>query len=116
MKHVPITPTPATSGKEMLIHDCAVCHGKNGKGSSPAASAVKLPPPDLATLGERNGGRFPSAHVSPVVRGQAQMQLTVAKDMPVWGPLFSSISRGHESEVQQRVTNPVDYIETLQAK
>jgi hypothetical protein len=36
--------------------------------------------------------------------------------MPVWGPLFSSISQGHESEVQQRVTNLVSYIETLQTK
>jgi hypothetical protein len=39
-----------------------------------------------------------------------------SQDMPVWGPLFSSISQGQESQVQQRVANLVSYIETLQAK
>ena len=34
----------------------------------------------------------------------------------MWGPLFRSMSGGHESEVQQRVTNLTQYIETLQAK
>jgi hypothetical protein len=36
--------------------------------------------------------------------------------MPVWGPLFSSISQGHDAQVQQRITNLVDYVATLQAK
>ena len=39
-----------------------------------------------------------------------------SQDMPVWGPLFSSISQGHEAQVQQRTANLVSYIETLQAK
>jgi hypothetical protein len=34
--------------------------------------------------------------------------------MPVWGPLFSSISQGREAQVQQRISNLVDYIQTLQ--
>jgi hypothetical protein len=36
--------------------------------------------------------------------------------MPVWGPLFSSISQGDKSLVQQRIANLVDYIQTVQAK
>jgi mono/diheme cytochrome c family protein len=33
IKHVPITRTPSNSGKEMYNNYCAVCHGKDGKGS-----------------------------------------------------------------------------------
>ena len=34
--------------------------------------------------------------------------------MPIWGPLFSSLSQGHESQVQQRITNLVNYVEGVQ--
>jgi hypothetical protein len=37
-------------------------------------------------------------------------------DMPVWGPLFQSLDRFHETSVQQRVSNLVNYIEAIQAK
>jgi mono/diheme cytochrome c family protein len=115
VKHVPITKTSATSGKEMFNNYCASCHGKEGKGNGPAAPALKTPPADLTKLPKKDG-KFDSAHVAAVIRGQAQTPSHGSEDMPVWGPLFSSISQGHESEVQQRVTNLVTYIETLQAK
>jgi len=116
VKHVPIAQTSATSGKEMFNNYCAVCHGKDGKGGGPAASALKTPPVDLTTLAQKNGGKYPSAHISSVIRGQATMPSHGSQDMPVWGPLFSSISQGHEGIVQQRVANLVEYIGTLQAK
>ncbi len=115
VKHVPITPTSATSGKDMFNNYCASCHGKDGKGNGPAAPALKASPTDLTKLPKKNG-KFDAAHVAAVIRGQAQTPSHGSEDMPVWGPLFSSISQGHESEVQQRVTNLVGYIETLQAK
>jgi mono/diheme cytochrome c family protein len=116
VKHVPITPTSATSGKDMFNNYCASCHGKEGKGNGPAAPALKTPPTDLAALAQKNGGKYPAAHVAAIIRGQGQLPAHGSEDMPVWGPLFSSISQGHESEVQQRVTNLVSYIETLQTK
>jgi hypothetical protein len=39
-----------------------------------------------------------------------------SEDMPIWGRLFSSISQGHEGQVQQRITNLVTYLEGVQAK
>lgn len=116
VKHVPITRTSAASGKEMYNNYCAVCHGTDGKGGGPAASALKTQPVDLTTLAQKNGGKYPSAHVASVIRGQATLPSHGSQDMPVWGPLFSSISQGHEGQVQQRVANLVTYIETLQAK
>lgn len=116
VKHVPIVQTSPTSGKEMFNSYCAVCHGTDGKGGGPAASALKTSPFDLTTLAQKNGGKYPAPHVASVIRGQAEMPSHGSKDMPVWGPLFSSISQGHESQVQQRIANLVAYIGTLQAK
>ena len=116
VKHVPITKAPSNSGKEMFNSYCAVCHGKEGKGNGPAASAMKTPPTDLTLLAKNSGGKYPASHVAAVIRGQATTPSHGSQDMPVWGPLFSSIDQGHEGQVQQRITNLVSYIEGLQAK
>lgn len=116
VKHVPITNVPSNAGKEMFNSYCAVCHGSDGKGDGPAASAMKTPPTDLTLLAQKNGGKYPSAHVASVLRGQASMPSHGSQDMPIWGPLFSSISQGHQSQVQQRTANLVTYIGSLQAK
>ncbi|HUA15441.1 MAG TPA: cytochrome c [Verrucomicrobiae bacterium] len=116
VKHVPIPATPANSGKAMFENYCAVCHGKDAKGEGPAASAMKTPPTDLTLLAQKNNGKYPAAHVAAVIRGQASLPSHGSPDMPVWGPLFSSISQGHDAQVQQRIANLVKYIETLQAK
>jgi mono/diheme cytochrome c family protein len=116
VKHVPITHTPSNSGKDMYKSYCAVCHGLEGKGNGPAASAMKTSPTDLTALAKNAGGKYPASHVAAVIRGQAATPSHGSQDMPVWGPLFSSISQGHDSQVQQRTTNLVTYIEAIQAK
>lgn len=116
VRHVPITDVPSNSGKEMFKSYCAVCHGSDAKGNGPAAPALKVAPTDLTQLAQKNGGKYPAPHVAAVIRGQAIVPSHGTEDMPIWGPLFSSISQGHESQVQQRTTNLVSYIETLQAK
>ena len=116
LKHVPITNSPSNSGRQMFNSYCAVCHGTDAKGNGPAASALKTPPADLTVLAKKNGGKYPSAHVAAVIRGQAALSSHGTADMPVWGPLFSSISGGHESQVQQRISNLAQYVGTLQAK
>jgi mono/diheme cytochrome c family protein len=116
VKHVPITHAPPNSGKEMFNSYCAVCHGKDGKGTGPAAPAMKTAPADLTLLAQKNGGKYPAAHVAAVIKGQALTPSHGSQDMPVWGPLFSSISQGHESQVQQRIANLVAYVDSLQAK
>ncbi|MGB8064057.1 MAG: cytochrome c [Candidatus Sulfotelmatobacter sp.] len=116
VRHVPITNVPSNSGKEMYNSYCAVCHGIDGKGNGPAASAMKTPPTNLTVLAKNDAGKYPAAHVAAVIRGQANTPSHGSQDMPVWGPLFSSISQGHDAQVQQRVANLVTYIEGLQAK
>jgi len=116
IKHVPIKSTSPVSGKDMYMTYCAVCHGTDGKGGGPAASALKIPPSDLTLLSKNNGGKYPSMKVEASIRGEAAFPAHGSKDMPVWGALFWSVSKGHEGEVQQRVVNLTKYIESLQVK
>ncbi|MFZ0774698.1 MAG: cytochrome c [Candidatus Sulfotelmatobacter sp.] len=116
IQHVPITNTSPVSGKDMYTAYCAVCHGTDGKGGGPAASALKATPTDLTLLSKNNGGKYPALKVTSAIRGTNDLPAHGSKDMPIWGELFWSMSRGHETEVQQRVANLTHYIETLQAK
>lgn len=116
IKHVPVQATSPASGKEMYTTYCAVCHGTDGKGGGPAASALKVAPADLTMLSKGNGGKYPALKVTSAIRGDSNLPAHGSKDMPVWGSLFRGMSHGHEGEVQQRVANLTEYIESLQAK
>jgi mono/diheme cytochrome c family protein len=95
---------------------CAVCHGVDGKGNGPAASALKVPPADLTLLAEKNGGKYPTVKVSSMIRGEETVASHGSKEMPVWGKLFWTMSGGREAEVMQRVSNLNKYLESLQKK
>jgi len=108
-------PTSPASGEQMYVNYCASCHGKDGKGNGPASPALKIPATDLTTLAKQNKGTFPSAHVGTILKGES-VPAHGSADMPVWGPIFRSLSTGHQSEVQQRVMNLTKYIESMQVK
>jgi mono/diheme cytochrome c family protein len=116
IQHATVKSTSPASGQEMYKAYCAVCHGTDGKGGGPAASALKVPPTDLTLLSKNNGGKFPAMKVASTIRGEADLPAHGSKEMPVWGSLFWSMSHGHEGEVQQRVANLTEYIGSLQAK
>ncbi len=113
------TPAPYTnpaSGQEMYKAYCASCHGLDGKGSGPAASAMKQPIPDLTQLAKKNGGKYPTDHVASVITGDSNSPSHGSAEMPVWGPVFMKVSQHHTSQVQQRVHNLMEYIGSMQAK
>jgi mono/diheme cytochrome c family protein len=115
VKKEPIQMTSAASGSEMFNSYCAACHGKDAKGDGPAASSLKVPPADLTQLAMKNNGKFPADHVANELRtGVAGAH--GSNDMPVWGPLFSSVSGRDDAVVQMRIANLIRYIESLQAK
>jgi mono/diheme cytochrome c family protein len=116
IKHIPVKQTSAASGQEMFNSYCAACHGVDGKGVGPAASALKVAPTDLSGLAAKNGGKYPSLHVSSVLRGESELAAHGSKDMPTWGPLFRHLSQGHDAEVQQRIANLNQYVESIQKK
>ena len=115
IKHIPARSISPVSGRQMYTAYCAVCHGTNAKGNGTAAEALKVPPPDLTALARTNGGKYPSDHVRTVIEGDVRLAHG-PKEMPVWGDVFWRMSQGHSSEVQFRVSNLNEYIESLQAK
>jgi len=117
VKKTPIKQTSAASGKEMFAQYCAPCHGTDGKGNGPAALAMKKAPTDLTTLAKNHGGKYPADMVAGTLKfGPEPAPAHGSADMPVWGPLFKSLDKYHETVEQQRISNLVGYIETLQAK
>ena len=111
---VPAPRTSATSGKQMFLAYCATCHGKEGKGDGPVASALKVPPADLTTLSQRNNGKFPSVQVVNALTGHGGPSAHGTKEMPVWGPIFMTMEHQHQSEVRLRVANLTEYLKSLQ--
>jgi len=116
IKKVPITQTPAESGSAMFAEYCAVCHGKDAKGSGPATPALRVAPADLTTLASRHNGVFPAAYVSNVIRLGPDVTPHGSKDMPIWGRAFSSLIPHDDNIVKQRIFNLTNYIKSLQER
>jgi mono/diheme cytochrome c family protein len=109
---------PVASGEEMYRTYCAVCHGIDAKGGGPATPALRDPVPDLTTLSQRHGGKYPAQYVESVLRfGRAEgFPAHGNKDMPIWGRDFASVPGTAESIVTRRITSLTQYLGTLQAK
>jgi len=73
---------------------CAVCHGPDGAGDGAMGAILKVPPPDLTRLAERNGGIFPFERVFQVIDGSVPVESHGSSDMPVWGRTFRREARG----------------------
>ena len=114
IKRVPAAYTDPSSGKGMYDAYCASCHGVDGKGDGPAAPALKVLPTNLTSLAIKNGGTFPAAHVSAVIRGATVTLTHGSKDMPVWGPIFHSMGGHSQPQVQLRIRNLTNYLESIQ--
>lgn len=115
IKKVPVEPTSAASGEQMFKTYCAACHGLDGRGTGPAATALKKTPANLTELSARNGGKFPEMKVFSTIKGDSDVAAHGTKDMPVWGDLFPSVSSS-QGEVQLRISNLTGYLKTIQAK
>ena len=117
VKKVPMKQTSPVSGKEMFTAYCAACHGADGKGTGPAAPALKAPPADLTTLAKRSSdGNFPRDRVANLLKSGTGPSAHGSSDMPIWGPLFKSLDPQHDIAVQQRIKNLNDYLVSIQAK
>ena len=118
INQVPIKRTSWASGREMFREYCAACHGENGAGEGPAASACTVKPADLTTLAKRNRGKFSYDGFYAVLQFGTQTRVPAhgSADMPVWLPLFASLNEGHEALAEQRMYNLARYVASLQSK
>ena len=106
----------AASGKETYTQYCASCHGADARGNGPAAIALKTPPPDLTTLSNRHGGKFPYNYVSEVLRFGTRIVSHGSSDMPIWGPVFGAMENSDENALRKRIKDLSDYLASLQEK
>jgi mono/diheme cytochrome c family protein len=95
---------------------CAACHGADGRGHGPAASALKTPPANLRTLAIRHDGKFPEDYVARLVRSGDPISAHGSSGMPIWGPVFSMIENGDELGVRRRIKNLCKYLASIQDK
>jgi mono/diheme cytochrome c family protein len=113
---IPVNRTSPADGKQMFANYCAPCHGVDGRGNGPVATALKVPPTDLTLLSKNNHGKFPDAHISTVLNQGSSLAAHGTAEMPVWGPIFSSMNHSNQPEKLVRISNLTRHLETLQVK
>ena len=108
--------TPSLVGRDNFNSYCSPCHGRDGTGGGPVASALKTRPADLTRLARRAGGTFPAARiVAFVTNGGTSIAAHGSSDMPIWGPTFMALEPS-DKLVKIRIENVVRYVESLQAR
>jgi mono/diheme cytochrome c family protein len=114
-------------GKREFNSNCAVCHGKLGKGDGPYAGMVdNKGGADLTTLSKKNGGVFPILRVTETIDGRFQVKAHGPRDMPIWGTDYVLDAKDKlataetpfdpEDFVRYRIYALAEYVYRLQAK
>jgi mono/diheme cytochrome c family protein len=106
----------SVAGRDLFEFYCATCHGRDGKGAGPVATALRVPPPDLTTLATRYGGVFPGSRIeSLVANGPDIPPAHGSTDMPVWGPIFRGLD-SNDRLTRVRLRNVVEYLASIQTR
>ena len=113
IKEVNAHSIPSFKGQDLYHEYCAACHGQDGKGSGPAASALKVQPTDLTTLSRRNNNKFPVLALQAYIKGDREVAAHGTLDMPMWGDIFRSISSSRTT-AEMRVNSLIDYLQQIQ--
>jgi mono/diheme cytochrome c family protein len=111
-------------GKREYMENCAVCHGKSGKGDGPYAGLGNTRVSDLTVLSKGNKGVFPFARVYEVIDGQQAIKAHGPRDMPIWGTeyqikaaeYYRDVDYDPNFYVRSRIIALIDYLHRIQAK
>ena len=109
----------AADGRAAFADHCAVCHGLNADGNGPMAPVLMVPPPDLTTLAEGNGGVFPTGRVLRRIDGRDEV-LAHGGPMPVFGLLLDGPSTvvmapdGSEIVTPEALARVLSWLEEVQ--
>lgn len=115
---------PSNFGKREYEGNCAVCHGKDGKGLGPYAGILNTKIPDITELSRNNKGVYPVSRVQEIIDGRQSIAAHGPRDMPIWGQRYLEKAAGasmdvpyeYEAYVRTRVLALTEYIYRLQAK
>ncbi|MBI2817686.1 MAG: cytochrome c [Acidobacteria bacterium] len=103
----------SVQGSDLYLEYCATCHGVDGKGGGPTASALNRPVPDLTRIRSRNGGQFPTDRMRSIIAGEDGIAAHGSRQMPVWGPIFKEIE--WDKDLSRLCTiNLTKHLESLQ--
>jgi mono/diheme cytochrome c family protein len=111
----------APPGKGSYLRNCAVCHGDDGKGDGPYASALKEQPADLTQLAKKNNGVFPTARVTRILDGSEEIPGHGTRQKPVWGHQFGAGEEAAGGNVaptvaRERIQLILRYLDSIQEK
>ena len=107
-------PAAAAKGRVTYVRYCVSCHGPQAKGDGPLARDLRIPVPDLTTLAQRNGGKFPQDRVVQVIQAGDTVRGHGTADMPAWGDAFKKSLGTGEATVEAAIRNLSQYLRTLQ--
>ncbi|NJD89394.1 MAG: cytochrome C [Betaproteobacteria bacterium] len=115
-------------GKREFESNCAVCHGKSGKGDGPYAGMIadNQGGSDITQLSKKNGGVFPIYKVTQTIDGRFQVKAHGPRDMPIWGDDYLATARQSaassespfdaEALVTYKIYALAEYVYRLQAR
>jgi mono/diheme cytochrome c family protein len=109
----------AKAGRPTYEQDCAVCHGREGKGDGGALNLLTVKPADLTQLSKNNNGAFPFWRVYGVIDGRQEVKGHGTREMPFWGAEFraeAGTNPAAQSLVRGRILELVYYLESIQAQ
>jgi len=116
---VSVPSSAAESGAQTYQHNCAGCHGSDGRGNGPEVDIIPgIKPPDLTLLSKRHGGKFPFQEVEDWIDGRKGVPSHKRFDMPFWGVNLQEPGKeftpASEAKVKARIDTVVQYIESIQ--
>jgi mono/diheme cytochrome c family protein len=105
------------TGEQVYLRYCASCHGSDGRGTGPAAAALRVPPPDLTQIAERYGGTFPDDWIYQSIDGRVLVGAHGTREMPVWGVALwreqgAEVAAGLKTEAV--IDRLVDWLRSIQ--
>ncbi len=109
----------ATPGRELFGFYCASCHGGDGTGNGPVASALNTRPADLTRIAARRSGIFPAGEIAEYIDGRRDVAAHGPRDMPVWGRVLAEKigARGQrEIAVAAEIQLLVDFLRAIQVR
>jgi hypothetical protein len=104
-------------GHAYFLQYCASCHGANADGVGPAASDLKMRPPDLRRLTEKYGSPLPPAQLSRFIYGPGMASAHVSREIPIWGQRFADVRSAGQSGLggmKGRVAKIISYLNSIQ--